>query len=74
MDTMKEFEIRLFGADGALLLLVPLIVESAGVAEAKAAALQKAHTASRYEVRGLMRSARYCGAPGTIRQGNGIKS
>ena len=74
MDTMKEFEIRLFDADGALLLLVPLIVESAGVAEAKAAALQQAHTAARYEVRGLMRSARYSGAAGMLRRGSGTKS
>lgn len=69
MDTMKEFEIRLFDADGALLLLVPLVVESDGVAEAKAVALQRAHTAARYELRGLMRSARYDGAKGAFRQG-----
>lgn len=59
MDTLKEFEIRLFDEEGAQRLVVPVIVESEAMARRRAEALQQSHGASRYEVRGLMRSARY---------------
>ena len=64
MDTQKEFEIRLFDDQGQQLLVVPVIAVSTAAAERKAEGLRTSHDGARYEVRGLMRSARYDGARG----------
>jgi hypothetical protein len=72
MDTMKEFEIRLFDEDGAQRLVVPVIAENETVARARAETLRRSHDATRYEVRGMMRSARH--AAGAAKPSPGTES
>jgi hypothetical protein len=59
MDTQREFEVRLFDRAGGQFLVVPVVAADKAQAVARAEALRKAHDGARYEVRGLMRSARY---------------
>ena len=59
MDTQKEFEIRLFDREGEQFLVVPVVAMDEAQAMARGEALRRTHDGARYEVRGLMRSARY---------------
>jgi hypothetical protein len=59
MDTLKEFEIRLFDAQDQQILVVPVIAAGEPQAIMRAEAICKANDGARFEVRGLMRSARY---------------
>ena len=61
MDTLKEFEVRLFDEYGQQRLVVPVIAASEIAAQSRAEDLQASHQATRYELRGLMRSARHAG-------------
>ena len=64
MDTQKEFEVRLFDDLDQQILVVPVIAGNAAEAQRRAEALQAAHQATRHELRGLMRSARYASGAG----------
>jgi hypothetical protein len=59
MDTLKEFEVRLFDAQNQQILVIPVIAAGEPQATMRAEALCKANGCARFEVRGLMRSARY---------------
>jgi len=59
MDTQKEFEVRLFDAQGQQVLVVPVIAGSEEEAARRAQVLSRDNGGARFEVRGLMRSARY---------------
>jgi hypothetical protein len=65
MDAQKEFEVRLFDAGDRQILVVPVIAGSEAEAAKRAQALRRDHGGARFEVRGLMRSARY--ARGVVR-------
>ena len=59
MDTQKEFEVRLFDAVGQQILVVPVVAGSEDEAMRRAQGLSRDNDGARFEVRGLMRSARY---------------
>jgi len=59
MDTQKEFEIRLFDQVGEQFLVVPVVAANQAQARMRAEDLCRTHNGARYEVRGLLRSARY---------------
>lgn len=62
METLKEYEVRLFDAVGKLLFVNPIVAAGDAAAAARGRALQVENDAARYEVVGQLASSRFAGA------------